>query len=43
VFENKVVDYVAELATQTDKPMTREELAAIIQDEGDEVPEEHHH
>ena len=43
VFENKVVDYVAELATQTDKKMTREELAAIIQDEGDEVPEEHHH
>jgi trigger factor len=43
VFENKVVDYVAELATQTDKTMTREELAAIIQDEGDEVPEEHHH
>jgi trigger factor len=42
VFENKVVDYVAELATQTDKKMTREELAAIIQDEGD-VPEEHHH
>jgi len=43
VFENKVVDYVAELATQTDKPMTREELAKIIQDEGDEVPDEHHH
>ncbi len=43
VFENKVVDFVAELATQTDKPMTREELAAIIQDEGDDVPEEHHH
>ena len=43
VFENKVVDYVAELATQTDKAMTREELAAIIQDEGDAVPEEHHH
>ena len=43
VFENKVVDYVAELATQTDKKMTREELAAIIQDEGDEIPEEHHH
>jgi trigger factor len=42
VFENKVVDFVAELATQTDKKMTREELAAIIQDEGD-VPEEHHH
>jgi trigger factor len=43
VFENKVVDYVAELATQTEKPMTRAELARLIQDEGDEVPEEHHH
>ncbi len=43
VFENKVVDYVAELATQTEKKMTREELAKIIQDEGDEVPDEHHH
>jgi trigger factor len=43
VFENKVVDYIAELATQTDKPMTREELGKIIQDEGDDVPEEHHH
>ncbi len=43
VFENKVVDFVTELATQTDKKMTREELAKIIQDEGDDVPEEHHH
>ena len=43
VFENKVVDFVGELATQTDKPMTREELAKLIQDEGDDVPEEHHH
>jgi trigger factor len=43
VFENKVVDYVAELATQTDKTMSRDELTRIISDEGDEVPEEHHH
>ena len=43
VFENKVVDYVASLATQTDKPMSREELGKIIQDEGDDVPDEHHH
>jgi trigger factor len=43
VFENKVVDYVAELATQTDKKMSRDDLVKIIQDEGDEVPEEHHH
>jgi trigger factor len=43
VFENKVVDFVAELATQTEKKMSREELAKIIQDEGDDVPDEHHH
>jgi trigger factor len=43
VFENKVVDFVAELAQQSDKKMTREELARIIQDDGDDVPEEHHH
>ena len=43
VFENKVVDYIAQLATQTDKKMTREELGKIIQDEGEDVPEEHHH
>ncbi len=43
VFENKVVDFVAGLATQTDKPMSRDELAKLIQDEGDDVPEEHHH
>ena len=43
VFENKVVDFISELATKTDKPMSRDELAAIIQDEGDDVPDEHHH
>lgn len=43
VFENKVVDYIAGIATQTDKPMSREDLAKIIQDEGDDVPDEHHH
>ncbi|HEY4200497.1 MAG TPA: trigger factor [Devosiaceae bacterium] len=43
VFENKVVDYVAELAKSTDKSMTREELAKLIQADDDEVPEEHHH
>ncbi|SFZ82659.1 trigger factor [Devosia enhydra] len=42
VFENKVVDYVIELAESTDKPMTREELAKLIQSD-DDVPEEHHH
>jgi trigger factor len=43
VFENKVVDFVVELATKTDKPMTRAELAKLIASEDDEVPEEHHH
>ncbi|MGN6488484.1 MAG: trigger factor [Devosia sp.] len=43
VFENKVVDFIAEQATQTDKAMTRAELAKIIASEDDEVPEEHHH
>jgi trigger factor len=43
VFENKVVDFVAELATKTEKKMTREELAKIIAADEDEVPEEHHH
>ena len=43
VFENKVVDFVGELATTTDKPMTRAELAKLIAADDDEVPEEHHH
>jgi len=43
VFENKVVDFVNELATKTEKPMTRAELAKIIAAEEDEIPEEHHH
>src|SRR3569623_855310 len=43
VFENKVVDYIAGVATQPDKPMSRDALAKIIQDEGDDVPSEHHH
>jgi trigger factor len=43
VFENKVVDYVTELSTKTDKPMTRAELSKIIASEDDGVPEEHHH
>ncbi|WP_375451010.1 trigger factor [uncultured Devosia sp.] len=43
VFENKVVDYVAELSEQTDKSMSRAELAKLIQADEDDVPEEHHH
>jgi len=43
VFENKVVDYVAGLAEQTETKMSRDELAKLIQADEDEVPEEHHH
>jgi trigger factor len=43
VFENKVVDYVASIAKQTEKTMTRAELTKIIAADEDEVPEEHHH
>jgi trigger factor len=43
VFENKVVDFVAEKGDITDKKMTRQELAKLIQADEDEVPEEHHH
>jgi trigger factor len=44
IFENKVVDYVAGLGTGTDTPMTREELAKLIQsDEFDVEGGEHEH
>ena len=43
VFENKVVDYVADLGDITEKPMSRADLAKLIQADEDEVPEEHHH
>ena len=44
VFENKVVDFVTELAKSTDKKMTREELGKLIQaDESDDLSEDHHH
>ena len=44
IFENKVVDYVAGLGHATDKSMTREELAELIQsDEFDTDGDEHDH
>jgi trigger factor len=43
IFENKVVDHIIELGDVTDKTMTRDELAKLIQADEDEVPEEHHH
>ena len=43
VFENKVVDFVADQGKIEEKKMTRAELAKLIQADEDEVPEEHHH
>jgi len=44
VFENKVVDFVAEKAKQTEKKMTREELAKLIQaDDEEEIHDHDHH
>ena len=43
VFENKVVDFVADKDKITEAKMTRAELAKLIQADEDEVPEEHHH
>lgn len=43
VFENKVVDFLAEQGKIEEKTMTREELAKLIQADEDDVPEEHHH
>ena len=43
VFENKVVEYVGGLAEQTEKKMSREDLAKLIQADENDVPEEHHH
>ncbi len=45
IFENKVVEFVAELAKKTEKKVTREELAAMIKkdEEDDDVPQEHNH
>ncbi|MGB3338064.1 MAG: trigger factor [Devosia sp.] len=43
VFENKVVDFVADKGKITETKMSRAELAKLIQADEDEVPEEHHH
>ena len=43
IFENKVVDHIIELGKVSDKKMTRQELAKLIEADEDEVPEEHHH
>ena len=43
VFENKVVDFIIDQGKISEKAMSREELAKLIQADEDEVPEEHHH
>lgn len=43
VFENKVVDFVADQGKIEEKKMTRAELAKLIQADENEVPDEHHH
>ena len=45
VFENKVVDFIIELAEKTETKMTRAELAKLIEEDeaAQEVPDEHHH
>jgi len=43
IFENKVVDFIAAEGDITEKKMSRDELAKLIQADEDEVPEEHHH
>ncbi|WIY54441.1 trigger factor [Devosia sp. YIM 151766] len=43
IFENKVVDHIIELGEITEKKMSRDELAKLIEAGEDEVPEEHHH
>src|SRR5690606_32767364 len=43
IFENKVVDFIAEQGDITEKKMSRDELAKLIQADEDEVLEEHHH
>ncbi|MFN7127419.1 MAG: trigger factor, partial [Allorhizobium sp.] len=43
IFENKVVDHIIDLGDITDKSVTRDELAKLIEAGEEDVPEEHHH
>lgn len=43
IFENKVVDHIISLGEVTDQPMSRDELAKLIEAGEEDVPEEHHH
>src|SRR5690606_3489647 len=45
IFENKVVDFVTELAKVTEKPTTREELTRLVNEgeEGFDIDSDHQH
>jgi trigger factor len=43
IFEQKVVDHIVSKAKVTDKPVTREELAALVEDEEDDHLHMHDH
>ncbi|ODT75531.1 MAG: trigger factor [Pelagibacterium sp. SCN 64-44] len=43
IFENKVVDHIIELGDVTEKNISRDELAKLIEAGEEDVPEEHHH
>ena len=45
IFENKVVDFVTELATVTEKPVTREELTRLVNEgeDGFDIDSDHEH
>lgn len=43
IFEEKVVDYILELVTIDERPVTPEELMKELQDDGDHDHEHHHH
>jgi trigger factor len=45
IFENKVIDYVTELATVTEKTVSREELVKLVQEgeEGFDIDNDHNH
>ena len=43
IFENKVIDYVVELADVEDKTVTKEELVKLVEESQEEDLEPHHH
>lgn len=45
IFENKVIDFVSELATVTEKPITRDELVKLVREgeDGFDIDNDHEH